>query len=64
MWSIDGGVGLGVGGSAGGTGLGAFATAGLSVCPPSFKLPSELLEKLSSKLMLVRFGTKFVGALL
>src|SRR5450631_3629657 len=64
VWSIDGGVGLGAGGSAGGAGLGAFAMAGLSVTPPSFKLPSELLEKLSSKLMLVRFGTKFVGALL
>jgi len=64
VWSIDGGVGIGAGGSAGGAGLGAFAMAGLSVTPPSFKLPSELLEKLSSKLMLVRFGTKFVGALL
>lgn len=62
-WSIDGGVGVGVGASGGGSGLGAFATLGLSVNPPSFKLPSELLAKLSSKLMLVRFLTKFMGAL-
>ena len=63
VWSIDGGIGLGAGGAAGGAGLGAFAIAGLSVTPPSFKLPEELLRKLSSKLMLVRFFTKFLGAL-
>lgn len=63
VWSIDGGIGVGVGGSAGGAGLGAFALLGLSITPPSFKLPSELMKKLSSKLMLVRFGSKFLRAI-
>jgi uncharacterized protein (TIGR02594 family) len=63
IWSIDGGLGVGVGGAGAGAGLGAFAVAGLSVTAPSFKLPDELMKKLSSKLMLIRFFTKFIGVL-
>ncbi len=61
-WSIDGGIGVGAGGSAAGAGLGAFALVGLSVSPPSFSLPGDLLKTLSSKLMLVRFAAKSLRA--
>jgi uncharacterized protein (TIGR02594 family) len=63
VWSIDGGIGVGAGGAAGGAGLGAFAVAGMSVSLPSFKLPGPMLAKLSSKLMLVRFLTRFLRSL-
>lgn len=64
VWSIDGGIGVGAGGSAGGAGLGAFALAGISVVPAALKVPAELLAKLSSKLLLFRFGVRFFEAFL